>query len=245
MKQPSKKQLAHPLSNDRFPRSSTYDPVWVVENEMGPNVLWLTEFLCEAMDLRTGMRILDLGCGKALSSIFLAREFGVQVWATDLWISATENAQRIRAAKLDEQVFPIHADARMLPFAEEFFDAIISIDAFEYFGTDVLFIPSLIKLLKPHGQIGIVNAGVEREIESLPPEWPSDFATFHSPAWWRQHWTITRCVEVEAADNLPDSRDLWRKWNRAIGVTEDDYLTSPAGENLAFNRIIGRRKSQP
>jgi cyclopropane fatty-acyl-phospholipid synthase-like methyltransferase len=46
---------------------------------MGPNVLWLTEFVCEAMDLRAGMRVLDLGCGKALSSIFLAREFAVQV----------------------------------------------------------------------------------------------------------------------------------------------------------------------
>jgi cyclopropane fatty-acyl-phospholipid synthase-like methyltransferase len=63
---------------------------------MGPNVLWPTEFLCEAMDLRAGMRVLDRGCGKALSAIFLAREFGVQVWAADLWISATENAPRSR-----------------------------------------------------------------------------------------------------------------------------------------------------
>jgi len=37
------------------------------------------------------MRVLDLGCGKALSSIFLAKEYGTQVWATDLWISATDN----------------------------------------------------------------------------------------------------------------------------------------------------------
>lgn len=118
-------QSPHPLISDRFPRASTYDPDWIIANQMGPNVLWLTEFLCEAMDLRPGMRVLDLGCGKAISSIFLAREFGVQVWATDLWISATENAQRIRAAQLDDRVFPIHADARALPFADEFFDAIV------------------------------------------------------------------------------------------------------------------------
>ena len=29
------------------------------------------------------MRVLDLGCGRAMSSIFLRREFGVQVWATE------------------------------------------------------------------------------------------------------------------------------------------------------------------
>lgn len=55
---------------------------------MGPNVLWLTEFLGQAMELQPGMRVLDMGCGRALSSIFLAKEFGVQVWAADLWIAA-------------------------------------------------------------------------------------------------------------------------------------------------------------
>ena len=241
MKQPSKKQLHKLLAVEQFPRSSAYDPAWVIENEMGPNVLWLTEFLCEAMALRPGMRVLDLGCGKALSSIFLAREFDVQVWATDLWISVTENAGRIRAANLEDQVFPLHADARQLPFAEAFFDAIISIDAFEYFGTDVLFLGSLIPLLKPGCQIGVVNAGLLREVESLPQEWPSDFCTFHTPEWWRHHWAITRCVEVEVADNMPNGRDLWLQWNQAIGAADDLYLTLPAGENLTFHRIIGRR----
>jgi cyclopropane fatty-acyl-phospholipid synthase-like methyltransferase len=44
------------------------------------------------------MRVLDLGCGRALSSIFLRKEFEVEVWAVDLWFSASENLQRIRDA---------------------------------------------------------------------------------------------------------------------------------------------------
>jgi len=241
MEQTAKKQFPQLLALEQFPRASAYDPNLVIESDMGPNVLWLTEFLCEALDLRPGMRVLDLGCGKALSSIFLAREFGVQVWATDLWISATDNAQRIRAAQLDDRIFPMQADARTLPFADEFFDAIVSIDAFEYFGTDVLFLGSLIRLLKPHCQIGIVNAGLQREVTRLPAEWPTDFCAFHTPAWWRHHWTISRSVEVEVADNLPNGRELWLRWHQATGVTDDLYLTSPAGENLTFNRIVARR----
>lgn len=36
------------------------------------------------------MRVLDFSCEKAISSIFLAREFEVEVCASDLWVSPTE-----------------------------------------------------------------------------------------------------------------------------------------------------------
>jgi cyclopropane fatty-acyl-phospholipid synthase-like methyltransferase len=41
----------------------------------GANPLWLTEWLAEAMPLQTGVRVLDLGCGRGASSVFLNREF--------------------------------------------------------------------------------------------------------------------------------------------------------------------------
>lgn len=105
----------------RFPRSEQYHPDWVLASiSSSANALWLSEWLAAAMDLQPGMRVLDLGCGRAASSIFLRREFGVQVWATDLWFSASENLQRIRDAGVEDGVFPLHADARSLPFADEF-----------------------------------------------------------------------------------------------------------------------------
>ena len=89
------------LADERFPRSSNYDPRWVLANQMGPNSLWLTESLCERMTLKPGMRVLDMGCGTAMSSIFLAKEYSVQVWANDLWISAEANQERIVEAGVD------------------------------------------------------------------------------------------------------------------------------------------------
>jgi SAM-dependent methyltransferase len=127
------------LMSERFRRASRYHPEWVLAGVGGAaNPLWMTEWLAEGLDLRSGMRVLDLGCGRALSSIFLRREFGVQVWAADLWFNASENLRRVRDAGVEDGVFPIHADARMLPFAADFFDAIVSIDSFFYYGTDDL-----------------------------------------------------------------------------------------------------------
>jgi cyclopropane fatty-acyl-phospholipid synthase-like methyltransferase len=249
---PTKTELAEALKLDQFPRSATYDPEWVIENQIGPNVLWLTEFLSQVMKLEPGMRVLDLGCGRATSSIFLAKEFGLQVWATDLWIKASDNWARVRAAGLEDQVFPIHAEARTLPFADDFFDAIISMDAYHYFGTDDLYLGYLVRFVRPGGEIGIVVPGLQHEFTNGPPEylqphWDWDFCCFHTPEWWRGHWEKTGKVEVELADRLPDGWKHWLKW---LGVLEDEkwvrqqaeMVRVDAGRNLGFTRLVAHRK---
>src|SRR5262249_52308208 len=87
----------HPLFHRRYTRSNAYDADWVFENQMGPHALWLLESLTEVLTIEPGMRVLDLGCGRAMTSIFLARELGAEVWATDLWVAADDNDARIRA----------------------------------------------------------------------------------------------------------------------------------------------------
>jgi SAM-dependent methyltransferase len=250
----TKAELAAALTMDEFPRSSSYDPEWVLENLMGPNVLWLTEALTQVMTLEPGMRVLDMGCGKAVSSIFLAKEFGLRVWATDLWIDANQNWQRIRAAGVDEQVFPIHAEAHALPFADEFFDALLSMDAYHYFGTDDLYLGKYAKLVKPEGQLGIVVPGLMQEFEAGVPEhllpyWEWDLYSFHSPDWWRKHWEKTGKVEVLMADSIPGGWEHWLKWMEVClqqgypsDSKETDMLRLDAGRNLGFTRMVARRR---
>lgn len=241
------------LTLPQYPRSSLYDPTWVISNLMGPNVLWLTEALTQLMDLTPGMRVLDLGCGKAVSSIFLAREFGLQVWATDLWIKPTENYERIQAAGLQDSVFPIYAEAHALPYADNFFDAILSMDAYHYFGTDDLYIGYISRFLKPGGQIGIISPGLLHEFdaglpEHLAPYWEWDFSSFHSPTWWRNHWEKTGKVEVTQADTLTNGWQHWLKWLEICaekgypgGPQETRMLRVDAGRNLGFTRIVAHK----
>ena len=50
------------LLSERFTRSSTYHPEWVMASASGgAHAVWLTEWLAEALDLRSDMRVLHLG----------------------------------------------------------------------------------------------------------------------------------------------------------------------------------------
>jgi SAM-dependent methyltransferase len=240
------------LLSERFPRSSHYNPEWVLAHASGgANSLWVTEWLTSALNLKPGMRVLDLGCGRASSSIFLRREFGVQVWATDLWFSAAENIQRIRDAGVEDGVFPLHADARSLPFAPEFFDAIVCIDCFAYFGTDDLYLNYLAQFVKSGGPIGIAGVGLMQELEGPVPEhlrpmWGQDFWAIHSAGWWRRHWERTGIVDVDLADNMPDGWQRWLDWQRAVApdnAVEINAVEEDAGRSLGYVRVVGRRRS--
>jgi ubiquinone/menaquinone biosynthesis C-methylase UbiE len=241
------------LVSERFPRSSQYHPDWVVASASGgANVLWVTEWLTSALDLHPGMRVLDLGCGRASSSIFMRREFGVQVWATDLWFNASENMQRIRDAGVEDGVFPIRADARTLPFAQDFFDAIVCVDSFPYYGTDDLYLNYLAQFVKPGGPIGIAGAGLMQEIGMSVPDhlrqwWTQDLWCLHSADWWRGHWERTGIMDVDLADTMPDGWQRWLDWHRVVAPDNDVEITAleaDRGRCLGYVRLVGRRRAQ-
>jgi len=220
---------------------------------MGPNVLWLAESLSQVLEFRPEHRILDLGCGRALSSIFLAKEFGAQVWAADLWIKPWDNWKRVVDAGLEDRVFPIRAEAHQLPFATEFFDLVVSLDAYHYFGTDAEYIGYITRFVKPGGRMGIVVPATTAELEEAPPHlarhWNWEFWTFRSPDWWRRHWARSGLVEVEHADLVPDGWRHWVQSDRVSGYDDEAAdrvaaVNEDAGRTLGFTRMVARRTAE-
>ena len=236
---------------DQFPRSSKYHVDWVLASASGgANSLWLSEWLATSLDLRPGMRLLDLGCGRAASSIFFRREFGVEVWATDLWFSASENLRRIRDAGVDDGVFPLHADARSLPFAAEFFDVAVCVDSFPYFATDDMYLNTLVRLVKPGGQLALAGAGLVQDVDGAIPEhlldwWTPDVWALHSAAWWRRHWERTGLVDIETAGTMNEGWRRWQDWLRHVApenTAEIGALEADAGRYLGYVRVVARRR---
>lgn len=237
---------------DRYPLSSRYDPGWVLGLDMGPHPLWQLENLLEDVPLRPGSRVLDLGCGRGATSVFLAEQFDADVVAADLWVPVAELAGHIHAAGAGDRVTAVHADARDLPFGDAEFDAILSVDAFEYFGTDVRLLPNLLRVLKPGGRIGMSTPALRRDpYDEPPPAYVVDLvgweaAAWHSPEWWVAHWTLTGLVEDVRARMQPGGREDWLTWARALGDGEDGAVTRALRQDkdgLIGFALVSARKS--
>ncbi|MFC8238337.1 hypothetical protein ACFULU_35600, partial [Streptomyces sp. NPDC057284] len=55
---------------ERLPRSSRYDPAWLLGLDMGPHPLWLLEDQAQEHELRQLMINLDMGTGNGATSVF-------------------------------------------------------------------------------------------------------------------------------------------------------------------------------
>ena len=155
---------------------------------------------------------------------------------------------------MEDKIIPIHAEARQLPYADEFFDAIISIDSYQYYGTDAAYLDYISQFLKKDGQIGIVCAALTKEFDgnSAPdymlPHWDWNIILYHSPEWWSRLWHFSQYIDVEISDLLPDGFNVWLHWEK-IGLktfnknrTGDfDLLEADNGKYLTFARTVGRK----
>lgn len=222
------------------------------ENMMGPNSVRIIEELTGSLKqkLKKGMRILDLGCGRGLTSIFLAEEFEATVFAVDLWISATENHRRFRELGLDDRIIPIHAEAHDLPFSEEYFDLAVCIDAYHYFGADEGYLTShLAPLVKKGGEIAVGVPGLKREFtDGVPPEmqpyWFDDI-NIHSCDWWLELWKKSEMVDVLGCSEMKCCDLAWKEWL----VCDNDYarrdigmMQAEGGKYFNIVSIIGSRR---
>jgi cyclopropane-fatty-acyl-phospholipid synthase len=110
------------------------------------------ELVAGKLDLKAGMRVLDVGCGWGSFAIHAAREYGVEV----LGITLSEHQaalarERVKRAGVAEQVEIRVQDYRRL--AHSSFDAIASIGMSEHVGDRQIdvYAKALFDLLKPDG----------------------------------------------------------------------------------------------
>ena len=80
-----------------FPKTNHFDIDIVRSKIMGPNTCKLTEELMEGAGIARGSVVLDLGSGSGISSVMLAREYGLVTYAADLWATPARTCASSKA----------------------------------------------------------------------------------------------------------------------------------------------------
>ncbi len=125
--------------------------------KMEAHHLDITEKTIRLMNLRAGERVLDLGCGAGWATRLLARIVGEgpegsgQVIGLDV---ADEMVRLARAASKDfENIMYVCGSAQQIPWEENFFDKVLSVESFYYYADQDRALNELFRVMAPLGKV--------------------------------------------------------------------------------------------
>lgn len=237
-----------------YPLSKKYDTPELMAKIMGPNPLKLAEELLLNCRIPAGATICDLGSGQGLTSVFLAKEYGFKVYASDFWSTPEEHIAFFRSMGLsDEQIQPVKTDATQgLPFAPNSLDGLISIDSYHYFGRDAALLDEkILPALKPGAYLYIAIPGMKKDChDALPSElllsWtPEDLETMHDVPYWTRMVGQSRDAEVIEVSEMESNENVWADWLRQeneYAVGDRKAMEAGGGKYLNFIKIVLRKK---
>ena len=237
----------------KYPKSEKYMGNDYMKYIMGPNPLKLCEELLAEHRIPAGARVMDLGSGKGLTSAFLAKEYGFTVYAADLWSEPESHYPLFEQFGLSrEQCIPVKADANDLPFEREFFDSVVCVDSYNYFGRDPAYLDEkLLPFVKSGGWIYAAVTGMKKDCHDNIPEvllrsWNAEQLDYiHDAQWWRSLVSQSRDCEVVSVHEMQSNAEVWADWLKqdneyAIG----DRATMEHGglDYMNFVAIVLRKK---
>lgn len=216
---------------------------------MGPNPIKLTEELMMNNQTPNGAKVCDLGSGTGLTSVFLAKEYGFVVYASDLWSNPDENRQFFRSENLtDDQIIPVKADANDLPFDKEFFDAVVSVDSYNYFGRDKSYLDDkLLPFVKRGGYVYIAVPGMVKDChDNLPSElllsWtPEQLAYMRDIDYWTNIVSQSKDCSIVSVAEMQSNEEVWADWlaqENEYAVNDRKSMQAGGGKYLNFISIV-------
>ena len=145
---------------------------------------------------------------------------------------------------------PLQSDALQLQFAEEFFDAVVSVDAYHYFGNnDVYFKDVLRHVLKPDGIVAIAFPGMKYEVqENLPEEmkpfWePEVLEMWHSICWWRPKFEpYLHSFQISEMDCFDLTWQEWLSYDNPCAVEDRQMMNTGHRQFMNLIKLTGTIK---
>jgi ubiquinone/menaquinone biosynthesis C-methylase UbiE len=122
---------------------------------IGNLMVLMGELLCEAVDLRAGSKVLDVGTGSGNAAISAARRF-CEVWGVDYVPELIEYASKRAEIEQVEVTFEV-GDAQNLPYPDASFDVVLSTIGVMFAPDQEKAASELLRVCRPGGRIGLAN----------------------------------------------------------------------------------------
>lgn len=236
----------------KYIKSKKYDIEIINSKIMGPNPIKLQEELLSNCDLPSGSTVMDLGSGQGVTSVYLAKEHNFRVFAADLWSDPTENMRFFEEMGLNSnQIIPIKADAEELPFAKEFFDAVICTDSYNFFGRDKDYLGSkLLPFVKKGGYLYISVPGMKLDCHDSIPDvlllsWtPEQLDYIHDIPYWKNILSYTEGIDILSIEEMESNDEAWEDWLKSdneYAINDRKTMLAGGGKYLNFISIILRK----
>lgn len=122
---------------------------------VGTTLQIVGEMLCEALDLRSNQRVLDVAAGNGNATLAAARRFA-EVVSTDYVASLLEQGRK----RAETERLPVkfqEADAEHLPFPDESFDVVVSTYGVMFTPNQEQAARELMRVCRRGGKIGLAN----------------------------------------------------------------------------------------
>jgi SAM-dependent methyltransferase len=244
-----------------YPELEGYTRDEIYRDCFGGGALYLAARMVRTMALQPGDIVLDLGCGKGETSIFLARHFGVQVIAVDLWTSATYLSDKFAARGYRDCIVPLNMDITgRLPFADGYFDAVFCMNSFSFYAGSVEFLCHLLRHLRGGGQLCIGSEVLSDEFTPaqladppyvysfrLPPPnedvdvFEGDFKKQHTPRWWQDLFERSGLLRVLDCHELEDADVLYED----LVLYQHEHDLDPFDVEISLQQIEWGRHNRP
>lgn len=124
----------------------------------------LIQKLVESLDLKKGLKILDVGCGMGGSSIYLAKNYDAKVQGISLSEKQISMARKFTEnEKLKDVSFCIDNAHALASCEDNSFDLVWSLESCEQFYDKTLFMQQAYRVLKPGGKLMIATWSADKE----------------------------------------------------------------------------------